>query len=349
MAEVVLAVRIVVRTEGIEPTNSLDHSLDKRTALGLHTCGDEDPPADTVLPQPIVEGADLPAALSRTTIVRHGTSPARRRRRRIATLADTDEVAGVSTVREAVYQGATVALPYPGYSAVGRATAVEPEGAICESWGMSPSAKTAASDSVNEIATVRIELRDTDPLIWREVEVPTSITLKVLHDVIQVVMDWLDYHLWQFTIGGQRYGLPMDEDWGTTPRKEATKVRLRDVLKARKTTIDYLYDFGDSWEHRLTVTGVRAGDPEASYPRYVRGERNAPPEDCGGVPGFYELLDVLADPGHPGHADAREWADDYDPDTIDVVPIHYALARIANRRNAAKARSVTKTRRPAKG
>jgi FAD/FMN-containing dehydrogenase len=84
--------------------------------------------------------------------------------------------------------------------------------------------------------------------------VPTSITLKVLHDVVQAAMGWFDHHLWEFTIGKQRFGLPMEEDWGTAPRKEASKVRLRDVLKSRKTVIDYLYDFGDSWEHRLTVT-----------------------------------------------------------------------------------------------
>ena len=208
---------------------------------------------------------------------------------------------------------------------------------------MSKSPQTAASDRINEIATVRIELRDTDPLIWREVEVPTSITLKVLHDVIQAVMGWFDYHLWEFTVNKQRYGLPMDEDWGTEPRKEAAKARLREVLKPRKTMIDYIYDFGDSWEHRLTVADVRIGDPEASYPRYVGGERNAPPEDCGGIPGFYDMLDALADPDHPNHADATEWADDYDPDTIDELPIKYALSRIANRRNAAKARLVKKT------
>ena len=73
---------------------------------------------------------------------------------------------------------------------------------------------------------MRIELLDTDPLIWREVEVPTSITLKVLHDIIQITMGWLDYHLWEFTIGKQAYGLPMDEDWGTAPRIEAIKVRF---------------------------------------------------------------------------------------------------------------------------
>jgi hypothetical protein len=69
---------------------------------------------------------------------------------------------------------------------------------------MSP-IRHAASDSFNEIATVRIGLRHTDPSIWRQVEVPTSITLKVLHDIIQAVMGWYDYHLREFAIGKQRY------------------------------------------------------------------------------------------------------------------------------------------------
>jgi pRiA4b ORF-3-like protein len=207
---------------------------------------------------------------------------------------------------------------------------------------MSPIRQNAASDSFNEIATVRIELRHTSPLIWRQVEVPTSITLKVLHDVIQAVMGWFDYHLWEFTIGKQRYGLSMDDDWGTELRIEAGKVRLRDLLKPRKTIIDYIYDFGDCWEHRLTVTDVRAGQHGVSYPRYIGGERNGPPEDCGGIPGFYELLEALADPKHPNHAGAKEWSDDYDPDTFDDLPIKYALGRIANRRNAARSRLAKK-------
>lgn len=196
----------------------------------------------------------------------------------------------------------------------------------------------AAADSVNEIATVRIELRYTEPLIWREVDVPTSVTLKVLHDIVQSVMGWFDYHLWEFTIGKQRFGLPMDEDFGTEPRKDAAKVRLRDIIKPKKTVIDYLYDFGDSWEHRLTVTNIRSGDPQISYPRYIGGEQNAPPEDCGGLPGFYDMLEAMADPEHPNHEDAMEWAEDYDPENINELPIKFALSRIANRRNAAKAR-----------
>jgi Plasmid pRiA4b ORF-3-like protein len=74
---------------------------------------------------------------------------------------------------------------------------------------MGPKRKSA-SDSFNEIATVRIELRHTDPLIWREVEVPTSITLMVLHDIIQAVMGWFDCHLWEFSIDRRKYGLAME-------------------------------------------------------------------------------------------------------------------------------------------
>ncbi len=151
---------------------------------------------------------------------------------------------------------------------------------------MTADAKIPAPDSFSEIATVRIELRDTDPLIWREVEVP------------------------------------------------------------RKTTIDYLYDFGDSWEHRLTVTGIRQGESGVAYPRYIGGEWNAPPEDCGGIPGFYETLDAIADPDHPNHGDAVEWFDEYDPKIIDELPIKYALSRIANRRNAAATRLAKKKSAP---
>jgi Plasmid pRiA4b ORF-3-like protein len=200
----------------------------------------------------------------------------------------------------------------------------------------------SAADSFNEIATVRIELEGSDPVIWREVEVPTSVTLRTLHDIIQATIGWFDYHLWEFTIAKHRYGLPMDEDWGTEPRIDAGKVRLRDVLGPRKTTIHYLYDFGDCWDHRLTVTRIRPGDPALSYPRYVAGERNGPPEDCGGVPGFYEMLAAAADPEHPDHAEIKEWLDGYDANEIDDLPIKYALSRIANRRNAARARLAKK-------
>jgi len=80
------------------------------------------------------------------------------------------------------------------------------------------------------------------------------------------------------------------------------------------------------------------------YPRYIGGERNGSLEDCGGIPGFYELLEAIANPTHPNHAHLKEWAGDYDPELIRSAPDQISLGRIANRRNAAKA-SLTKKKR----
>ena len=194
----------------------------------------------------------------------------------------------------------------------------------------------SASDRFNEVCTIRIELRDSEPSIWRQVEVPTSITLKVLHDIVQIVMGWADYHLWEFAIGDRRYGPPSDEDWGATPLADAAKVRLRDVLRSPETVIDYHYDFGDDWELLLTATDIRQGEPGGSYPHYVGGERNGPPEDCGGIPGFYEKLEALGDPDHPDHQEVTEWLGDYDPAQVDTFRIRYFLGGIANRRQAGR-------------
>ncbi len=91
------------------------------------------------------------------------------------------------------------------------------------------------------------------------------------------------------------------------------------------------------------MTGIRQGEPGASYPRYVGGERDAPPEDCGGVPGYYNMLDALADAEHPDHAEVAEYLDGWDPKEIDELPLKIALGRIANRRNAARTRIAKKS------
>ena len=195
------------------------------------------------------------------------------------------------------------------------------------------------SEADDEIATVRIELTDSEPLIWREVEVPISLSLKTLHAVIQAAFGWENYHLWEFSLGKRRYGAPSKEDFRLEPLVDASKVRLADLLGPRRTKIDYLYDFGDGWEHRLTVSNVRAGDPDRSYPRYVGGERNGPPEDCGGLPGFYAKLETATDPDDPDHEEIKEWLGDYDEETIDEARIKRALGRIATQKRGGKART----------
>jgi len=79
------------------------------------------------------------------------------------------------------------------------------------------------------------------------------------------------------------------------------------LLRPRTTKLTYIYDFGDGWEHRLTLSKPRAADPNLAYPRYITGEHAAPPEDCGGIPGFYTQLEILGDPNHPDHEDVEDW------------------------------------------
>jgi len=201
-----------------------------------------------------------------------------------------------------------------------------------------------AIDSLTQIATLRIELKHSEPRIWRVVEVPTSITLKVLHDIVHCAMGWFDCHLWELVIDGQTYGLPMDENWAAPPPKIATRIRLRDVIQPGITRTDYTYDFGDNWEHSVIVSDVCPGDRGAGYPRFIAGERDGPPEDCGGLPGFYEMLEPRAEPTHPDYNEISEWLDGYDPDEFDDFPIKVALGRIAARRNAAAKRIIKANR-----
>src|SRR3546814_2585430 len=105
-----------------------------------------------------------------------------------------------------------------------------------------------------EIATLRMELLHIEPLIWRQLEVPTMMTLGALHEIIQAAMCWSDSHLWEFTVDGRRYGMPDDDDLGDETLEDADEALLDSLLKPRTTTVGYVYDFGDNWELRLTLT-----------------------------------------------------------------------------------------------
>jgi len=132
------------------------------------------------------------------------------------------------------------------------------------------------------IARLHITLADTDPLIWRRVEMPVQASLKMLHDVIQGAMGWYDCHLWEFELDDGRYGVP-DPGWPDDRLFAAKNIKLKALLDRGVRRFLYTYDMGDNWEHLITVEAVTNGDPDTKYPRYVGGSRRAPPEDIGGV------------------------------------------------------------------
>lgn len=176
---------------------------------------------------------------------------------------------------------------------------------------------------------LRIELLDTEPLVWRRVVVPEQINLQRLHDVIQAVMGWEDEHLFEFECNGRFYGEP--DEWAERPISLARNAKLKTIAtRAENNTFHYLYDFGDDWRHRIVVeeTGLAETNP---CPRLVDGEMACPPEDIGGMPGLEALKDSLAGrPNEHGEMVLESLGGEFDLNDLDNKEIAFMLAPIQN-------------------
>jgi len=161
---------------------------------------------------------------------------------------------------------------------------------------------------------IRIELKGISPSIWREILVPALYSFWDLHVAIQDAMGWLDYHLHEFRFGGSSrddailIGIPDDGDWEDTPEVQAGwDIPIIDFLSEAGDRAEYEYDFGDGWVHEITLLGIESREKGQRYPKCVAGERGCPPEDCGGIPGYESLLEVLFDPSHPDYESLSHW------------------------------------------
>jgi hypothetical protein len=190
------------------------------------------------------------------------------------------------------------------------------------------------------VATLRIEIKYIEPLIWRRVAVRTSMNLKALHKVIQATMGWLDYHLWEFVVDERKYGNP-DPD---RPRvMNGATTQLATILVSGVTEFGYVYDFGDNWEHRIIVEQISTAETDAKYPQFLGGERRCPPEDCGGPPGYFDFIENIANKQSKKAKEALDWyGGPYNLDDIDVEQINITLTRIANSYRPGRSKSVRK-------
>ena len=176
---------------------------------------------------------------------------------------------------------------------------------------------------------LRIELQHSDPLIWRTIVVPSTISLVKLHQAIQYAMGWWNGHLHEFEIDGIRYGM-IDPEWDLDPELEDEKrKRLNKVLGTRKT-FTYLYDYGDSWLHKIKVQKVIPTLEPMKFIFCAEGENACPPEDIGGLHGYYYFLDVINDPKHDEYEDMRNWIgqDNFDPAFFDEQQVNRLLQKI---------------------
>ncbi|WP_230210195.1 plasmid pRiA4b ORF-3 family protein [Streptomyces kaniharaensis] len=166
---------------------------------------------------------------------------------------------------------------------------------------------------------LRIELADVEqPAVWRRVQVPAGFRLDRLHLVIQAAMGWQNCHLHAFDVKGVNYGHPSSE----LDFVDETAAAL-DALVKEGEFLDYTYDFGDSWEHRILVERQVAAGAGHHYPLCVDGAGACPPEDCGGAPGYDDLKQTLSGPSHPEREDLLRWlgletAADFDPIRFDL-------------------------------
>jgi len=176
-----------------------------------------------------------------------------------------------------------------------------------------------------------VVLSGTDPLVWRRIQVPETYSFWDLHVAIQDAMGWLDYHLHEFRLLDREekhvvaVGIP-DQD---SPDERSVVAGWEVPLSAYFTErawhalpVLYAYDFGDDWEHVLVHEGMESAEPSLKYPRCLAGARRCPPEDCGGVHGYIEFLEAIANPEHPDHATVMEWsAGNYDSAAFDLAGV----------------------------
>ena len=182
---------------------------------------------------------------------------------------------------------------------------------------------------------LRITLQGIRPSIWRLVQVPNTLLLCCLHDVLQAVMGWTDSHLHQFEKDGKYWGVPEhfeDVDMDILDERQA---KITDVLKAEGDSVLYVYDLGDDWQHKVVLDQILPAPDTRVGPVCLAGERHCPPEDVGGTTGYEEFLEVIFDPGHEEYQQSVRWASAmtdsaqrFQPEEFDVKAVNSALSRV---------------------
>jgi hypothetical protein len=213
-------------------------------------------------------------------------------------------------------------------------------------------AKSAQPAQVHEL---KITLHGSKPPIWRRIAVPSNMRLSDLHEVIQTVCGWTNSHLHQFVVRyprpkpahGEIAALVQSGRWEklaeymcrdrclSDPRMEIeetedeNKVVLSELAPAVKSKFIYEYDFGDGWDHQIEVVKIGPPAEGMNYPVCLKGKLACPPEDCGGIWGYYEMLEALEDPKHERHGEFVEWiGGEFDPEQFDLDEINAELSEL---------------------
>ncbi|MBN1428450.1 MAG: plasmid pRiA4b ORF-3 family protein [Anaerolineae bacterium] len=208
----------------------------------------------------------------------------------------------------------------------------------------------------DKIYQIKLTLLGSEPPIWRRLKVPGDSTFEELHGIIQVSFEWENAHLHQFVLGdkddpiyishadfeleGTRIknrkaiektmtDLGFDSDLANidslvkSNMLDECVIVLREIVSREGGKLLYEYDFGDNWEVEILIEKIFTPEPDVVYPICVDGARSAPPDDCGGIPGYADLLGALRDLKREDHEDAVEWiGENFDPEEFDIEAIN---------------------------
>ena len=170
---------------------------------------------------------------------------------------------------------------------------------------------------------IQVALKGFKPKIWRRVLIQPDMLLSDFHYFIQAVMGWTNAHLHQFVQHGIFYSEPHPDDIDS---EDYTGIRVSDLLESEKDYLIYEYDFGDGWEHQIVLEKVLPKTIETQLPVCLKGKMNCPPEDCGGVWAYAELLEILKQPEHEEYESYIEWlGEDFDPEYFDKDEVNRLL------------------------
>ncbi len=174
------------------------------------------------------------------------------------------------------------------------------------------------------VHVLKITLLEID--IWRRVVVKSDITLPQLHRLIQVVMGWTNSHLHRFIVDKIFYSAPeFDDDYSES--EDYTRVKLFKIADRNNYKFKYEYDFGDSWVHEIKVEKIMSIDKELYKPQCLEGKKACPPEDCGSIPGYFDILEAFKDKNNPEHEELFEWLGDYDPEYFNISDVNRLLLK----------------------
>lgn len=177
------------------------------------------------------------------------------------------------------------------------------------------------------IYQLKVTLKGVNPPIWRRIQITGNTSLSKLHYILQIVMGWTDSHLHQFVIGQTYYGIPDMEDFRKV--KNEIRYKISQVAPREKMKFLYEYDFGDGWEHEIIVEKILQAVPGVHYPLCLAGKRACPPEDCGGIYGYADLLEAIMDPANSEHRAMMDWiGGDFEPEAFDLDAINQILRNI---------------------